>query len=77
MNALELSPAVFSILSGLIDERVGLHYGLPDRELLREKASARALENGFESLLDYYYFLRYDAGRRKRVDRACRKSGRK
>jgi len=27
-----------------------------------EKAAARAAERGFESLLDYYYFLRYDAG---------------
>ncbi|RZA09275.1 MAG: protein-glutamate O-methyltransferase CheR [Proteobacteria bacterium] len=60
MPALELSPPVFSILSGLIEEKLGLHYGLPDRDLLREKASARAQEAGFDSLLDYYYFLRYD-----------------
>ena len=62
MATLELSPTVFSILSGLIEERAGLHYGLLDRELLQEKASARALEVGFDSLLDYYYFLRYDPG---------------
>lgn len=60
MVSLELSPPVFSILSGLIEEKAGLHYGLLDRDVLREKASARALEAGFESLLDYYYFLRYD-----------------
>jgi chemotaxis protein methyltransferase CheR len=59
-SILELTPAVFSILSGLVDERVGLHYGLMDRELLQEKASARAIEAGFSSLLDYYYYLRYD-----------------
>jgi chemotaxis protein methyltransferase CheR len=62
MADLELSPAVFSILNALIEEKVGLHYGLMDRALLQEKASARALEAGFESLLDYYYFLRYDSG---------------
>lgn len=62
MGALELSPSVFSILSAFIEEKVGLHYGLLDRELLQEKASARAVEAGFESLLDYYYFLRYDVG---------------
>lgn len=62
MSPLELSPAVFSILSGLIEERVGLHYGLLDRDLLGEKASARATEAGFDSLLDYYYYLRYDPG---------------
>jgi chemotaxis protein methyltransferase CheR len=60
MAVLELSPPVFSILSGLVDEKVGLHYGLLDREILQEKASARAVEAGFNSLLDYYYFLRYD-----------------
>lgn len=60
MAQLELSLSVFSILSALIEEKVGLHYGLPDREILQEKASSRALEAGFDSLLDYYYFLRYD-----------------
>lgn len=60
MASLELSTSVFSILSGLIEEKVGLYYGLLDRELLQEKASARALEAGFDSLLDYYYYLRYD-----------------
>lgn len=58
---MELSPSVFSILSHLIEEKAGLHYGLLDRELLQEKASARAMDAGFTSLLDYYYFLRYDA----------------
>jgi chemotaxis protein methyltransferase CheR len=60
MSTLELSPAVFSILSSIIEEKLGLHYSLLDRDLLQEKASNRALEAGFESLLDYYYFLRYD-----------------
>src|SRR5688572_16274866 len=62
MAALELSPAVFAILRDVIEEKFGLHYGMFDRELLQEKASLRAQEAGFESLLDYYYFLRYDAG---------------
>jgi chemotaxis protein methyltransferase CheR len=60
MSSLPLSPQVFSILSALIEERCGLHYGLADLELLRDKVSTRALEAGFESLLDYYYFLRYE-----------------
>ncbi|WP_304503095.1 MULTISPECIES: protein-glutamate O-methyltransferase CheR [Myxococcaceae] len=58
--ALPLSPPVFSILSGLIEARAGLHYAPSDQELLAEKVSERALEAGFDSLLDYYYFLRYD-----------------
>lgn len=58
---LPLSPQVFAILSALIEERTGLHYDVSERELLAERVSGRATERGFESLLDYYYFLRYDA----------------
>ena len=59
--ALPLSPQVFAIMSHLIAEGAGLHYDVKDAELLAEKLSARAIELGLESLLDYYYFLRYDA----------------
>lgn len=59
---LELSPPVFAILSALIEEKLGLHYGILERDLLEDKVSTRALEAGFDSLLDYYYFLRYDPG---------------
>lgn len=60
-SLLELSSEVFTILNALIEERIGMHYGLADRELLAHKLSARAIEAGFDSLLDYYYYLRYDA----------------
>jgi chemotaxis protein methyltransferase CheR len=62
MASLELTEPVFAILNALVEERLGIHYGLLDRELLQEKAATRALEAGFDSLLDYYYFLRYDPG---------------
>jgi chemotaxis protein methyltransferase CheR len=55
-----LSPQVFAIMSGLIEDRSGIHYPLRDLEVLAEKLSPRAAERGFDSLLDYYYFLRYD-----------------
>jgi chemotaxis protein methyltransferase CheR len=58
--ALPLSPPVLAILSALIEEESGLHYDASDADLLAEKLSVRALERGFDSLLDYYYFLRYD-----------------
>jgi chemotaxis protein methyltransferase CheR len=60
MAEMELTPALFAILSSLIEERVGLCYTLQDRELLGSKLASRAAEVGFGSLLDYYYFLRYD-----------------
>jgi len=60
MPDLVLSPQVFSILSALVEERVGLSYSLSEQDLFASKVSHRAVEAGFESMLDYYYYLRYD-----------------
>jgi len=60
MADLTMTPQVFAILNGLIEERLGLWYALQDKSLLESKLSARALDLGFDSLLDYYYYLRYD-----------------
>jgi chemotaxis protein methyltransferase CheR len=57
---LPLSPQVFAITARLIEERAGLHYDLASTDLLADRLSDRAAELGLESLLDYYYFLRYD-----------------
>lgn len=62
MSELALTPPLFAIFSSLIEERVGLCYTLQDETVLASKLSLRALERGFSTLLDYYYFLRYDAG---------------
>jgi chemotaxis protein methyltransferase CheR len=62
MADLQLTPPLFAIFTSLIEERVGLCYTLQDAEILTFKLSTRALELGFDSLLDYYYHLRYDAG---------------
>jgi len=61
-SVLPLSPQVFSILSTLIEERLGLHFSADYRDVLIEKLSPRARELGFDSMLDYYYYLRYDPG---------------
>jgi chemotaxis protein methyltransferase CheR len=56
-----LLPApLFGLLAGLVEERAGIHYAQRDRELFTTKLLARATEAGFDSPLDYYYFLRYD-----------------
>ena len=68
MGPLPLSAQVFTILAGLIEERAGLHYRADDLELLRDKISTRAELQGFSSLLDYYYFLRYDAAGSAELD---------
>jgi len=63
-----LSPQLFAILSALVEERLGIHYGIEDLELFSDKVSTRSLEAGFESPLDYYYFLRYDAAASGELD---------
>lgn len=60
---------MFSILSGLVAERVGLHFEESQASLFADKVGTRAVEAGFESLLDYYYFLRYDAGADAEMER--------
>jgi chemotaxis protein methyltransferase CheR len=59
---LSLSPQVFSILSALVAEHAGLHFGVEHMAVFGDKIGGRAIEAGFESLLDYYYYLRYDPG---------------
>ena len=55
-----LSVQVFSILSGLVAEHAGLQFDISRMSLFADKAGERATEAGFDSMLDYYYFLRYD-----------------
>jgi chemotaxis protein methyltransferase CheR len=57
---LPLSPQVFAIISSLIEQHSGIHYAPRDIEMLADKLSRRATEREFDSLLDYYYYLRYD-----------------
>jgi chemotaxis protein methyltransferase CheR len=59
--ALPLSPQVFAITSALIEEKTGIRHEPGDLDALADKLSQRAVERGFDSLLDYYYCLRYDA----------------
>lgn len=55
-----LSPPLFAVFAGLVEESSGLHYAPADRELFASKLIAHAAERGHDMLLDYYYRLRYD-----------------
>lgn len=63
-----LSPQLFAILSALVEERLGLHYAQEDADIFGDKIVVRASEAGFETVLDYYYFLRYDPAARAELD---------
>lgn len=54
------SPPVVAIFAAMIEEQVGLCYRLAEQPLLAEKLRTCMARAGFDSLLDYYYFLRYD-----------------
>lgn len=62
------SPQVLALLAAFVEEHTGIHYGLADRDVMKEKITARAVDAGFESLLDYYYFLRYDPASAEELD---------
>jgi chemotaxis protein methyltransferase CheR len=55
-----MKDTAFAILAHLVEEKTGIHHGAHDRDIFLEKVRTRAREAGFESLLDYYYLLRYD-----------------
>ncbi len=56
-----VAPQVLALLSSLVEARTGISYDARDSDIFGDKVLARAQEAGFESALDYYYFLRYDA----------------
>jgi chemotaxis protein methyltransferase CheR len=60
MPEVTVSATLFSIFSTLVEERVGLTHSLADKTIFENKLLARAADAGFESALDYYYYLRYD-----------------
>ncbi len=55
-----VNPALGQIFASLLEEAAGLHYGPTDREIFDSKLLAHAEDAGFDTLLDFYYRLRYD-----------------
>jgi chemotaxis protein methyltransferase CheR len=57
---LSLPDAAGGLLRDLIHERTGIFYDNGRAELLADKISPLVVERGLNSLLDYYYLLKYD-----------------
>jgi chemotaxis protein methyltransferase CheR len=55
-----MSPQLFVLFSALVEEASGMLYGPQDQDLFGSKLADHAVDLGFNSLLDYYYRLRYD-----------------
>jgi chemotaxis protein methyltransferase CheR len=50
------------LLRDLVHARTGMFYDEPRFLFLEDRLAARAIAHGFDSLLDYYYLLKYDSG---------------
>src|ERR1051325_10840286 len=60
-DTLGLPDSAFALLRDLIHERTGLFYENGKCDILTDKLSPLVIERGFNSFLDYYYLLKYDA----------------
>lgn len=49
------------LLRDLVHAETGMYYDAMRLTFLVDRLSTRAIERGFDSLLDYYYLLKYDA----------------
>jgi chemotaxis protein methyltransferase CheR len=63
------SSHVHALIAGLVETRTGLHYREQERELFVDKTTDHARERGYDSLLEYYYHLRYDDEGPRELDR--------
>lgn len=57
---LGLTESAFAILRDMIHERVGIFFSNDKKDILSDKLSARVIELGYNSFIDYYYLLKYD-----------------
>lgn len=57
---LVLTPQLFAIFASIVEEACGVYYGPQDRGIFESKLAVQAAEAGYDTLLDYYYRLRYD-----------------
>jgi chemotaxis protein methyltransferase CheR len=61
-DSLGLSGTGAALLRDLIHERTGLFFDNGRCDTLTDRLAPLVVERGFQSLLDYYYLLKYDAG---------------
>ncbi len=60
-DSLGLPRAAVTLVRELIHERTGLFYSDDRLEQMADRLAPLVTNHGFDSFLDYYYFLRYDA----------------
>ena len=59
-RGLRVPERTLQLLRDLIAMHAGIHYDDGRLDLLRDRVAPLAIDRGFDSLLDYYYLLKYD-----------------
>ena len=57
-ESLGLSDSAVGLLRDLVHERTGVFYDDNRRDVLADRLARLVMEGGFQSFLDYYYFLK-------------------
>lgn len=60
VRGLRIPERTLALLRDVVASQAGIHYDDDRLDLLRDRLSPLAIERGFDSLLDYYYLLKYD-----------------
>ncbi len=63
VHGLRIPDRTLHLLRDLVQSVTGMYYDEPRLPFLRDRLAPLAVERGFDSLLDYYYLLKYDAHR--------------
>jgi chemotaxis protein methyltransferase CheR len=61
IDGLRVPERTLILLRDLVSSRAGMHYDEERLTYLRDRLAPLAIDRGFDSLLDYYYLLKYDA----------------
>ena len=59
-RGLRVPERTLELLREMISSHAGIHFDDARLDVLRDKLAPLAIERGFDSLLDYYYLLKYD-----------------
>jgi len=60
VRGLRIPERTLTLLRDLIAAHAGMHYDDSRLDVLRDRLAPLAIDRGFDSLLDYYYLLKYD-----------------
>jgi chemotaxis protein methyltransferase CheR len=61
VRGLRIPERTLELLRDLIASHAGVHYDAERLDVLSDRIVPLAIERGFDSLLDYYYLLKYDS----------------